>query len=317
MRVLILGGFGYLGGRLASFLYQHGHDVVLGSRVKRPTPAKIPEVDVFRTDWDNPKTLEKAFKHVDIVVYASGVNAKDCVDNPGKALSVNTGAVKAVLAAGLTCGVKKIIYLSTAHVYASPLNGIITENSIVRNEHPYAQAHAGGEEVLRRFKNDQLSFVILRLSNAVGPPSSICANCWGLFVNDICRQIIKEKKITIRNNAGVQRDFIGVSEVCRVIDFLITKDLSSFPDPVFNLGSGTSQSLLEIAKLVQERALTSLNCYPVIEEMSPFHPCDKFYFKTDRLQKAGFHKKANIKDELDDLLSLCYENFSNFSTQGP
>ena len=82
MRVLITGGFGFIGGRLGHILIKDGIDVILGTRKKNVQPPEwLPKSKVVQTQWDNLSSLENNCKGVDVVVHAAGMNASDCFSN--------------------------------------------------------------------------------------------------------------------------------------------------------------------------------------------------------------------------------------------
>ena len=57
MRILVTGGFGYLGGRIAQSLSAEGHKIVLGSRTKQQSPRWLSDSDVVQIEWNNSECL--------------------------------------------------------------------------------------------------------------------------------------------------------------------------------------------------------------------------------------------------------------------
>ena len=109
-------------------------------------------------------------------------------------MDFNGVATKRLVEAASRAGVKKFIYLSTAHVYASPLVGTITEQTLPNNSHPYASSHLAGESaVLNADERGVIQGVVMRLSNAYGAPMHKGVNCWMLVVNDLCRQAVQTR----------------------------------------------------------------------------------------------------------------------------
>ena len=148
MRILITGGFGFVGGRLAVHLAQAGHQIVLGSRNASSPPIWLPQAEVVQIVWEDDRTLEHCCDGVDGVIQAAGMNEQDCAAGPVAALDFNGVATARLIEAASRAGVKKFIYLSTAHIYASPLVGTITEETFPRNLHPYATSHLAGEHAV-------------------------------------------------------------------------------------------------------------------------------------------------------------------------
>ena len=76
------------------------------------------------------------------------MNAEDCNKSEIEAIRVNEGNTKALLSAAIENNVKNFVYLSTAHVYASPLKGSLNESSPINGTHPYATSHFLGEQTV-------------------------------------------------------------------------------------------------------------------------------------------------------------------------
>ena len=312
MRILITGGFGFVGGRLGQHLQRVGHQVVLGSRTLHPKPDWLPEADIVCTEWNVPDTLERICSNVDIVVHTAGMNAQDCSSDPVAALEFNGLATARLVKAATNKGVKRFIYISTAHVYSAPLTGEINETTCLRNLHPYAATHRAGEDALfGLLENENMKGVVLRLSNAFGSPAHKDVNCWMLLVNDLCKQAVQSGKITLRSSGLQIRDFISMKEVCRVVEYIICCDLVCCQSNVFNVGSGMSQSVLDMAKLIQQRCKTILGSEIELHRPEPRVGEKLQYLKycTDGLSEIGFNFVVDQSNEIDKLLLFCHNIF--------
>lgn len=308
MRILITGGSGFVGGRLAQHLHQTGHEIILGSRNASSPPDWLPQAEVRQTKWHDGPALEQACNGVDVVIHAAGMNAQDCLTDPVAALEFNGLSTARLLEAANRSGVKRFVCLSTAHVYANPLIGSITEENCPRNLHPYATSHLAGENVvLSASERGQLQGVVLRLSNAFGAPAHKDANCWGLLVNDLCRQAVQGGKLVLRSSGLQQRDFISITEAVRVATTLSTRALDVPLHGVFNVGSGVSQSVLELAQMVQQRCKSVLGFEPELQRFATGadERHEKLEYRTDKLNKIGLTVSANHSDEIDGLLAFC------------
>ena len=169
MRILISGGFGFVGGRLGQHLQEAGHQIVLGSRKLTAPPEWLRKAKVVKMDWNDYDSLASVCVGSDVIIHAAGMNAQDSLANPAEALAFNGVATARLLDAGCKASVQRFIYFSTAHVYSSPLEGTITEETCPRNLHPYATSHLAGESVVL-YANQQkkIEGIVLRLSNAFG-----------------------------------------------------------------------------------------------------------------------------------------------------
>lgn len=313
MRVLITGGFGLIGGRLALHLQQAGMQIVLGTRQARPSPDWLPEAEVVTTNWCDTDALATICRQVDVVIHTAGMNAQDCSVDPATALEFNGLATARLVDAATRAAVKRFIYLSTAHTYASPLSGIITEDTCPRNLHPYATSHLAGENVLLYASRCQkkIEGVVLRLSNAFGAPVHKDVNCWMLLVNDLCRQAVTTGKLVLRSDGSQQRDFITLKDTVRCIEHFLSLPFLACSDGLFNLGGERTQSVLEMTQLVAERCSIILGFTPLIERLNtPYEETAiPLNYRIDKLKSTAFTLQRDYQSEIDATLSLCQMDF--------
>lgn len=311
MRILVVGGFGFVGGRLARHLHHAGHSIVLGTRQGYASPEWLPEADVAQIRWQDAGALEESCRGVDAVVHAAGMNAQDCAADPVAALEFNGVATARLLAAAIRSGVQRFICFSTAHVYASPLAGAITENTCPRNLHPYATSHLAGEyAVLGAGRRGQIQGVVLRLSNAFGAPVWKDANCWTLLVTDLCRQAVVTGRLKL-HTAGMQlRDFITLEDVSRAVLHLLQVEPARLGDGLFNLGGEAVVSVFSMTEQVAARwkAMTGRDL-PIIRP-GPSGPMpEPLDYSCDKLKATGFSLTSPVSQEIDATLGMCMAAF--------
>ncbi|MFJ9450896.1 SDR family oxidoreductase [Herbaspirillum sp. NPDC101397] len=313
MKVLIAGGFGYLGARIAAHLCrQSGYHVALGTRTVRPLPQWLPTGTVSVLNWASTSTLEEACSDVDVIIHCAGMNAQECGKDPVAALEFNGVATGRLVQAAIRKGVRRFFYFSTAHVYGSPLDGSIVEEDCPRNLHPYATSHLAGEQILlAAVASGKLEGAVLRLSNAFGAPMEADTNCWMLLINDLCRQAVMHGRLTLHSSGMQLRDFITIEDVCMVLQKYLQCAAGDLPD-LLNLGSGKARSVFDMASLIQQRCVTSLGFEPVLQRPSP-RPGEQtgnLDFRIDRLTNSVGVLPNNDVAEIDQLLAFCKGNFS-------
>ncbi|MDA7738813.1 SDR family oxidoreductase [Amylibacter sp.] len=315
MRILIAGGFGFVGGRLVQYLSAQGHEIVIGSRMIKAPNVKFHDVEVKKIEWNNGITLSQICEGIDVIIHAAGMNAKECSEDPKGALNFNGNGTNRLAIAARDAGVKKFIYLSTAHVYASPLVGSITEETETLNMHPYATSHLAGESSLLEIgKSSKMSAIVLRLSNAFGVPIHWSVNCWSLLINDLCKQAVQTKKLVLTSDGTQLRDFISLQEVCRVIGKITVANERFRAKQVFNLGSGASKSVRETAMLVRHRSMKVLGFAPELSFLTAGHcktPATLSYGLKNLSTLNITVKDSTINCEVDNLLRFCSTNFTH------
>jgi UDP-glucose 4-epimerase len=312
MKVLITGAFGLIGGRLAAHLSQVGNEVYLGSRDIRDKPNWLTRGDVVQINWTDQGRLENVCQGMDVVIHCAGLNASECLSNPKKAIEINGMATGRLAVAAQKASVAKFFYMSTAHVYSSDLQGLITENNETANTHPYATSNILGEQaVMKRHSATGMQTFILRLSNSFGVPMDIDTNCWMLVLNDFCRQAASDRQLVIRSPSETSRNFITLTDVCLAIHHLISLRGKSKRPTICNLGDKT-RSLLDMASIISEIYESEKGIsLPIVLLSKDSKPNSHLDFQSIFFQRHNWQPKSNFKVELSELISYCETNFES------
>jgi len=319
MRILVTGGSGYIGSRIAYYFYSAGHDVLISTRKDFQSIGWLrkTKINVINIDWNDLKSISEAVDNVDIVIHSAGMNAKQCEDDPIEAVNFNVLGTEKLVSAAEDAGVKKIIYFSTVHVYAENLCGNFSERSCVENLHPYATSHKAAEDlVLQLNVNKKMQGIVLRLSNVIGAPMNKSSNCWMLLVNDICKQAVIHKKIILRSDGSELRDFLSIHTVNKAVEFFSKESVSSTPH-LFNLGSGNAISVLEMASIVANRCKILYGYNVDILKNNRDNRsnvdfiCNKLNLQVDLIKKYFHFSNDTLFSEVDKTLEFCYKNFKN------
>jgi UDP-glucose 4-epimerase len=318
MNILVTGGRGYLGGRIARSFLDLGHTVSISTRQHVKGNFSGKSIKFIDLDWSSPGHLAQACKGMDVVIHAAGMNAEDCLSHPDLAIEFNGNATERLAIASEQSGVKKFIYISTARVYSDQLANFIDENSPTRNKHPYATSHLLGERGVIYSKNlGKMQRCVLRLSNVYGKPEEKRANCWKLVVNDMARQVSEHGSILLKTNGKQERDFVTISDLLNFIAG-ISRESFCFEQPqIINFGSGISTSIIEMASLISEISQSVFEFSPAIKTTDietrlagmPLEYSSKYnsFIKQFR--------KNDVRQEIRDLLIYSKDNFHSEKIQ--
>jgi UDP-glucose 4-epimerase len=314
MRILVTGGFGFLGGRVAKYLSEKGHDVIIATRVQKPVPSWAPNITVVTVNWDDKSQLTILCKGVDIIIHASGMNAGDCSSDPVGALFSNSISTSSLSHSAVNAGVKRFIFFSTVHVYSSNLQGHISEDTCTQNLHPYATSNRAGEDsVLWLHKQGLIEVVVLRLANVFGIPVDKDVNVWSLLINDLCRQVVTTNCLVLKSSGRQFRNFISVSSFLNVIDKLLTTSLAFVNIPVFNLGNKDSFTVLEIANRIKDRYelifQSSVSISIQFEQSPQQDDFTRLVISSQRLNHLGISIDSEVDNEIDSLIDFCKQHF--------
>ena len=308
--ILVTGGMGFVGGRVAQSLSTRGDvTVTLGSRTAQAIPSWLPSAQVVAMDWRSPQGLTLACEGIDTLVHLAGMNDADCLRDPGAALEVNAVNTARLMQAAKLVGVKRVIYFSTAHVYGPRLVGKIDESTLPKGLHPYATSHRAAEDVVLAAANADMDSVVLRLSNGFGVPAHMEVNAWMLLMNDLCRQAVTLRSMTLRSTGMQRRDFITLGDVASVVAHMIALPSNQIGDGLFNVGCGKSSRVIDMVELIQTRCTEVLGYTPEIIRPQPAEGDESpsLDYRIDKLLNTGFILTGNPVLEIDETLRMCNE----------
>lgn len=172
MNILITGGTGFIGSRLALRCIQDGHKVrVLGQENTDAEKAnkKLIEskgAEVVLGSITDKKKLSEVVEEIDIVFHLAA--AQHEANMPDQVFrDVNVMGTKNLLDRCLEAGVRRFVHGSTIGVYGN-LNGQIDEKSSCNPENIYGVTKLEGEKLVLSYK-DKIPLVIIRISETYGP----------------------------------------------------------------------------------------------------------------------------------------------------
>lgn len=296
MNLLLLGGLGYVGGRFAEHLVADGgHSLTLTTRGLGGTRG-VPGAAVVAVDPLDTESIARACRDVDVVVNLAGMNAGQCARAPESAIEERAAQARALVTAARSQRVRRLVQVSSIHVYGAALSGHVEETTGVEPSHPYALSHLAAEKVLRDAAVDgAMELVIARLSNAYGAPLHVDCDCWSLVTNDLARQGATTRLMKLQTSGKQRRDFIAMSEVCRALETLCVTRAPLPADSLVNVGVGDAPSILEQAARVAAAISAELGFSPAIVtgERDDAVGKNAITFTFQRLRALGFESRPD------------------------
>jgi UDP-glucose 4-epimerase len=311
-RILITGGNGYVGGRLSHYL-SSGNEIIVSSRkqlLKDELGIIGASSSIVHEQLLDAATFPEA---IDTVIHLAALNEHDCVKYPSEAITVNIDHTRILLENAIQKKVKHFIYFSTVHVYASPLKGTISEETIPLPQHPYAITHKAAEDYVRAAAEQQnIKVTVVRLSNSFGAPMVPTVNRWTLLINDLCRQAIEQGSITLLSLTNQLRDFITLTDVCQKVQSIIENENQAWFN-LYNLSSSQALSLTVIASMIKEAYKEIFQQELQANFPENFEPSiqSKLEINNQQLINAFGNLENNFKQEIHDLLIFCKTHFGN------
>jgi nucleoside-diphosphate-sugar epimerase len=173
MNILITGGTGFIGSRLALKCLEKGHGVkVLGreNNAAESENRKLLESNGVKITLGSVTESDKVHEvcqGIDLVYHLAAAQHEANIPDQ-QFWEVNVRGTRNLLEASLGGGVKRFVHGSTIGVYGSALEGTIDEQSAVRPDNIYGITKLEGEKVVLSYQ-DRIPVVIVRISETYGP----------------------------------------------------------------------------------------------------------------------------------------------------
>lgn len=312
-KILVTGAFGYVGSRLVEYFNKHVPDISIRLMSRRESvalPAWAKGYELVHADLSDDLSLARAVNGIDTIVHLAAVNEIVSQDNPVLALDINVGGTLKLLQAAREQNVRRFIYLSTFHVYGPNGVGTVTEETLPLPVHPYSITHRGAEDFVNFYRYRYgMETIIFRLSNGYGYPVHADIDRWTLVFNDLCRQAVTERQLTLKTSGTQTRDFISLEDVARAFHHIINLPAASWCDGLFNLGGEYVLSILELAEkialLAKKRYGSEIPiCRPAnADPPNPSPP--PLMFSIEKLKNTGFVLTGDMDQEIERTLDFC------------
>jgi UDP-glucose 4-epimerase len=312
--ILITGGLGYVGGRIAQFIEGNTeYTIKLGTRKEdAAAPAWLKRGTIVKMDLLSEEDLDRVCEGTDVIIHLAALNEVQCLADPAQALMINTLATLQLQQAAVRANVKQMIYFSTAHVYGS-LSGTITEGTTPQPVHPYAISHLAAEHfVTAAHANGELEGLVIRMSNGFGVPALDPVDRWTLIANDLCRQAVSTKQMILQTSGAQYRDFVTLTDVCRAVVHVMEHIPAAYPNRTFNVGGDCSLRIVDLAEIIASRCSEVLGYTPPFYLRGPIRNGQRgqaLDFRINQLKKTGFMLEKPIHAEIDATLRYCLRLF--------
>lgn len=252
-RALVTGGAGTIGSTIVDQLVSAGAGEVIvldnfvrGRKENLAGAMCSGRVRVVDGDIRDRALVTGLMSGIDLVFHQAAIRITQCAEEPRLALQVLVDGTYEVVEAAANAGVRKVIAASSASVY-----GLAEGFPTPENHHPYdndtlyGAAKTFNEGLLRSFHAMRgLDYVALRYFNVYGPRMDI----HGLYTEVLIRwmeRIEAGKPPLILGDGTQTMDFVFTEDIARANLLAASADVT---DTVFNIGSGTETSLVELAR---------------------------------------------------------------------
>lgn len=252
-RVLVTGGSGFVGSHIVDLLLNENlREVVVVDNMVRGRPENLIAVRgdnrlrLIEGDIRDRQLMSGLVQESDIVFHQAALRITHCVAEPDAAMEVMVQATYDLLRDCVEHDVRKVIMASSASIYGMAEHFPTPESdSPYGNRTLYGAAKTFGEGLLRSFHDMYgLDYVALRYFNVYGPRMDLHGKYTEVMVRWMER-LAEGLDPVVFGDGHQTMDLVHVRDVARA-NVLAAK--APVTDRVYNVGSGTETSLLELAQ---------------------------------------------------------------------
>jgi UDP-glucose 4-epimerase len=280
MKILVVGGAGYIGSICSEVLLNEGYDVVIfdnlteGHRGAVDNRARFIEgnlADRPAVDAAISNSRPDAVMH-----FAASALVGESMQNPSKYFRNNIAHGLNLLDAMVAAGVKRMVFSSTCAIFGPPDRLPIDENLPTRPINPYGESKLAFERILRWYDEIHgVKFVALRYFNAAGASARFGEDhrCETHLIPNVLKVALGQKPCVEVYGTDYEtsdgtciRDYIHILDLANAHILALDSPKSEF----YNLGTGGGSSVREVIEVA--RKVTGRNIDLVEKSRRPGDP---------------------------------------------
>ena len=319
MKILVVGGAGYIGSVCAELLLDEGHTVCIFDNLseghRRAVDSRAEFIEGDLAGIEGIQAALNSFQPEAVMHFAASALVPESMTNPSKYFRNNIANGLNLLDAMVATGVKQLVFSSTCAIFGPPERVPIDESLPQRPINPYGESKLAFEKILRWYGEiHELRFVALRYFNAAGASEK-----FGEEHRVETHLIPNVLKVALGQTTNVEiygtdydtpdgtciRDYIHILDLARAHILALKAPASEF----YNLGTGGGTSVREVIESC--RKITGREI-PVVEK--PRRPGDpaRLIAASEKIQRElGWRPKFQRIDAIIESAWRWHQKFPN------
>jgi len=300
----VTGGAGFIGRYCVKSFLEKNYEVTIFDNFSNSSEDMISDLlddgaKLVKGDITVQEQVSNAILGHDVVIHLAAKNSvEDSIKFPKETLMTNVDGTVNVLNACVKHDVKNIVVASSAAVYGKTQNMPISENQKTNPSSPYGESKLKMEQLIQDFsKKNNLNTIVLRIFNVYGIGQS---PEYAGVITKFLEKISKTDPLEIFGDGLQTRDFVSIHDVVESIFCAISK-IEGKKGTIFNIGSGKSVSINELAKHMISISNKNLDIKHVEEKNEiKFSNADISLAK----KVLNYNPKIEFKNGINDLMKF-------------
>jgi UDP-glucose 4-epimerase len=252
-KAVVTGGAGFIGSHMVELLLDEGYHVVA---IDDMSNGQLDNIEIFKNKQnyefkkiDISKDFDfSIFKNTKYVFHLAALaDIVPSIENPMRYFESNVTGTMKTMEACRKYNIEKVIYSASSSCYGIPDVYPTPETADIRPQYPYALTKYIGEEIVLHWNLVyKIPVVSLRYFNAYGTRARTNST-YGAVFKVFLKQKLEHQPLTIVGDGSQTRDFTYVTDVANAN--LMAAE-SSINGEIFNVGTGTPQSVNYLAELI-------------------------------------------------------------------
>lgn len=319
MKILVLGGAGYIGSHTVYELIDRGDEVVIIDNLETGfLQAVHPDARFYQGDIRSREFLDSVFEKetgIDAVIhFAANSLVGESMTEPLKYYDNNLCGTKVLLEALVAHKIDKIVFSSTAATYGEPEQIPIRETDATKPENTYGETKLAMEKMFKWVgKAHGLRYVSLRYFNACGAHKSGRigeAHNPETHLIPLILQVPNQKRESVSIFGGdydtkdgtCVRDYIHVTDLAQAHILAVNYLLDGQESDIFNLGNGVGFTVKEVIETA--RKVTGDPIKTVMAERRAGDPATLIASSEKAKRVLGWKP---VHDELEEIISSAWK----------
>lgn len=272
MKVLVIGGAGYIGSHTVYELIRAGHDVVVFDNLTTGLRSAVhKDAHFYEGDICDKQALlscieqEQENTPIDMVMhFAAKIIVPESVEKPLEYYYNNVEGVRIMLECMVEADIKNVVFSSTAAVYGEPATGICHEEDALAPINPYGETKLACEKMIQWVSQAHgFNYCIFRYFNVAGADASLEIGLDKEVITWLVPLVMQaalgqREKIFIAGtdyptpDGTCIRDYVHVTDLAKAHILGAAYILENHENLILNLGSGDGYSVKELVDAALE-----------------------------------------------------------------